>query len=177
MSRSCASWSPAKGSESSCSTALPTYGNGWAGSEAEGDRAAMSTKRKDDPMTITINKTTLAAKLALTAFIAFSAACDGRAWSPFVGTALAVEPPGSASARSGTKAAIVLVHGAWADATGWQAVIPLLQQKGYDVIAVENPLISFSTDVQTTKRVIEAKSKLGPVVVVGHSYGGAVMTN
>lgn len=69
---------------------------------------------------------------------------------------------------------IVLVHGAWADGTGWQSIIPRLQRAGYKVIAVQNPLTSLADDVATTKRVIDAQT--GPVVVVGHSYGGAVMT-
>lgn len=70
--------------------------------------------------------------------------------------------------------AIVLVHGAWADGTGWQEVIPLLEEKGYPVIAVQNPLISLANDVETTRRVIDAQP--GPVIVVGHSYGGAVIS-
>ena len=71
---------------------------------------------------------------------------------------------------------IVLVHGAWADGTGWQRVIPLLERDGYPVIAVQNPLTSLADDVATTRRVIEAEAQLGPVVVVAHSYGGAVTT-
>lgn len=72
------------------------------------------------------------------------------------------------------KPSIVLVHGSWADGTSWQHVIPLLQQKGYTVIAVQNPLTSLPEDIATTKRVIDAQP--GPVVAVGHSYGGAVIT-
>ncbi|WDT75553.1 MAG: alpha/beta hydrolase [Candidatus Manganitrophus sp.] len=72
------------------------------------------------------------------------------------------------------KPTIVLVHGAFADGTSWQHVIPRLERDGYTVIAVQNPLTSFKEDVQTTKRVIDAQK--GPVVVVGHSYGGAVIT-
>jgi len=69
--------------------------------------------------------------------------------------------------------AIVLVHGAFADATGWARVIRILQRDGYFVTAVQNPLESFAGDVKTTKRIIDAQQ--GPVVVVGHSYGGAVI--
>ena len=72
------------------------------------------------------------------------------------------------------KPTIVLVHGAFADGTGWQRVIPILQRDGYDVIAVQNPLASLAGDVETTKRVIDAQK--GPVILVGHSYGGAVIT-
>lgn len=76
--------------------------------------------------------------------------------------------------RPSHRTTVVLVHGAFADGTGWQRVIPLLERDGYNVIAVQNPLSSLVTDVETTKRVIEAQQ--GPVVVVGHSYGGAVIT-
>ena len=72
------------------------------------------------------------------------------------------------------KPAIVLVHGAFADGSGWRHVIPLLELDGYAVIAVQNPLTSFGDDVATTKRVIDAQA--GSVVAVGHSYGGAVIT-
>ena len=69
---------------------------------------------------------------------------------------------------------IVLVHGAWADGSSWAKIIPLLQQKGYHVTAVQNPLTSFADDVAATKRVIDAQD--GPVLLVGHSYGGAIIT-
>jgi pimeloyl-ACP methyl ester carboxylesterase len=72
------------------------------------------------------------------------------------------------------KPSIVLVHGAFADATGWQKVIPLLEAKGFTVTAVQNPLKSLADDVATTRRAIE--SQKGDVVLVGHSYGGAVIT-
>lgn len=69
---------------------------------------------------------------------------------------------------------VILVHGAFADGGSWGDVIPLLEKEGYDVIAVQNPLTSYSDDVATTRRVIDAQS--GSVVLVGHSYGGAVIT-
>ncbi len=69
---------------------------------------------------------------------------------------------------------IVLVHGAFADGSSWNAVVPLLQAKGLKVIVVQNPLTSLADDVQFTSRAIsEAK---GPVVLVGHSWGGTVIT-
>jgi pimeloyl-ACP methyl ester carboxylesterase len=70
---------------------------------------------------------------------------------------------------------IVLVHGAFADGSGWNRVISLLQAGGFDVTAVQNPMTSLADDVATTRRAIEAQG--GPVVLVGHSYGGAVITN
>lgn len=78
------------------------------------------------------------------------------------------------SPKHAAKPTIVLVHGAFADATGWQHVIPILERDGYSVVAVENALASLAGDVETTKRLIDAQT--GPVVVVGHSYGGAVIT-
>ena len=73
-----------------------------------------------------------------------------------------------------SKPTIVLVHGAFADGSSWAKVIPILENDGYSVIAVQNPLTSLADDVATTKRVIDAQK--GPVVAVGHSYGGAVIT-
>ena len=69
---------------------------------------------------------------------------------------------------------VILVHGAFADGSAWGNVIPLLEKAGYDVIAVQNPLTSYADDVATTRRVIDAQQ--GSVVLVGHSYGGAVIT-
>jgi pimeloyl-ACP methyl ester carboxylesterase len=78
------------------------------------------------------------------------------------------------SGDQGGKPAIVLVHGAFADGTSWQHVIPLLERDGYTVTAVQMPLSSLAADVETTKRVIDAQT--APVIVVGHSYGGAAIT-
>src|ERR1700688_3830121 len=69
---------------------------------------------------------------------------------------------------------IVIVHGAWADGSSWSKVIPLLQAKGLHVVAVQNPLTSLADDVAATKRAIALED--GPVLLVGHSYGGAVIT-
>ena len=79
-----------------------------------------------------------------------------------------------ASAKPAEKPAIVLVHGAFADAASWNRVIPILLRDGYEVTAVENPLQSLPGDIEWTKRVVDAQTK--PVVLVGHSYGGAVIT-
>jgi pimeloyl-ACP methyl ester carboxylesterase len=69
---------------------------------------------------------------------------------------------------------IVLVHGAWADGSCWSKVIPLLQAKGLNVVTVQNPLTSIAEDVIATNRMINTQK--GPVILVGHSYGGAVIT-
>ena len=71
---------------------------------------------------------------------------------------------------------VVLVHGAFADGTGWQHVIPLLEDRGYPVVAVQNALTSVQDDIATTKRVVDAESQKGPVIVVGHSFGGVPIT-
>lgn len=72
------------------------------------------------------------------------------------------------------KPTIILCHGAFADASSWNSVIPILQKDGYTVIAVQEPLTSTAEDVAATKRAI-ARAK-GPVVLVGHSYGGVVIS-
>lgn len=72
------------------------------------------------------------------------------------------------------QARVVLVHGAWADGSNWSKVIPLLQKQGYRVTAVQNPLTSLSDDAGVTRRVLAQQQ--GPTILVGHSYGGAVIT-
>lgn len=79
-------------------------------------------------------------------------------------------------AKPRKKPTIVLVHGAWADALGWQDVISRLQHDGYPVRAVEIPLSSFASDVEATQRSLDAASATGPVIVAAHSFGGAVVT-
>jgi len=69
---------------------------------------------------------------------------------------------------------VVLVHGAFADGSSWSKIIPILQAKGFNVIAVQNPLTSLADDVAATKRAIAAMD--GPVLLVGHSYGGMVIS-
>ncbi len=70
---------------------------------------------------------------------------------------------------------VLLVHGAFVDASSWIGVIPLLQAQGYNVLAVQNALTSFEEDVQVTRQALASFS--GPTILVGHSYGGAVITN
>jgi pimeloyl-ACP methyl ester carboxylesterase len=69
---------------------------------------------------------------------------------------------------------VVLVHGGFVDGSGWEAVYRSLRRDGHTVSVVQNPTISLSDDVRVTKRVIAAQN--GPVVLVGHSYGGVVIT-
>ena len=70
---------------------------------------------------------------------------------------------------------IILVHGAWADGSSWNKVISILEKAGHRVIAVQLPLHSLANDIATVKRAIDLVG--GPVTLVGHSYGGAVITN
>jgi pimeloyl-ACP methyl ester carboxylesterase len=69
---------------------------------------------------------------------------------------------------------IVLVHGAWADGSGWKDVYDILVKDGYNVSIVQEPETSFKEDVAATKRVLAQQG--GPCILVGHSYGGAVIT-
>jgi len=73
-----------------------------------------------------------------------------------------------------TVKAIVLVHGGFVDGSGWEEVYKILKKDGYNVSIVQNPTISLADDVAVTKRVLATQS--GPVILVGHSYGGAVIT-
>ena len=69
---------------------------------------------------------------------------------------------------------VVFVHGAWADGSCWNKVLPLLKAKGLKVVSVQNPLTSLADDVAATHRTLSAQE--GPVVLVGHSWGGVVIT-
>jgi len=73
-----------------------------------------------------------------------------------------------------TNATVVLVHGAWADGSSWNKVTAELQQKGFPVVAAQIPLTSFRDDVTVLRKVLLRQE--GPVVLAGHSYGGAVIT-
>src|SRR5712691_207545 len=77
------------------------------------------------------------------------------------------------SSESGVRN-VVLVHGGFVDGSGWQAVHDLLTKDGYRVAVVQNPTLSLDDDAAVTRRAIEDLD--GPVVIVGHSYGGAVIT-
>ena len=85
-----------------------------------------------------------------------------------MGTASAVMP-------EAMKATIVLVHGALADSSSWDGVISKLQADGYTVIAAPDPLRSLKSDSDYVSGIV--KNIMGPVVLVGHSYGGSIITN
>lgn len=118
------------------------------------------------------------ARLLVPALLAFSIACDAQhATSPLSTSATSASLSNVKVAPNAANTTIVLVHGAWADGTGWQDVIPYLQREGYKVVAVQNPLASLAGDVETTRRAIDRETSMGRnVVVAAHSYGGAVMS-
>src|SRR5687768_5962656 len=92
--------------------------------------------------------------------------------------ALAASVPSGAGAaeKSGAKKpTIVLVHGAFADASSWNGVVERLQRKGFRVIAVANPLRSLTGDAEYLRKVLASID--GPIVLAGHSYGGMVESN
>jgi pimeloyl-ACP methyl ester carboxylesterase len=86
----------------------------------------------------------------------------------FIGAAFAASSPAYAAVK-----AIVLVHGAFADGSGWKPVAEILQGHGYSVRVVQEPETSFDADVAATRRALD---KAGPCVLVGHSYGGMIIT-
>ena len=127
-------------------------------------------------------RTTIASRLLLPVLMccATIASESQQSTSPPSRRPSAVQRDGSSNGSGAPGIAnttIVLVHGAFADATSWQEVIPLLQHEGYNVVAVQNPLLSADQDVETTRRAIKRETDAGrDVVVVGHSYGGFVIS-
>jgi pimeloyl-ACP methyl ester carboxylesterase len=81
----------------------------------------------------------------------------------------------SSDLMPGNNTRIVLVHGSWSDGSVWSKVIPILTDAGYRVIAAQLPLHSLENDIDTVKRAVERIG--GPAILVGHSYGGEVITN
>jgi pimeloyl-ACP methyl ester carboxylesterase len=82
-----------------------------------------------------------------------------------------VTPP----AAGGVKPTVVLVHGAWADNSSWDGEVTELEKEGYDARAISNPLEDLTTDAGSVKSFLATMK--GPIVLVGHSYGGSVITN
>jgi pimeloyl-ACP methyl ester carboxylesterase len=85
-----------------------------------------------------------------------------------------IQPQGS-QGTSSNATSIILVHGGWADGSSWSKVVTILKDAGHKVIAVNMPLHNLADDVATVKRAVELVGK--PVILVGHSYGGEVITN
>jgi pimeloyl-ACP methyl ester carboxylesterase len=87
---------------------------------------------------------------------------------------MAASLPSSAQTQESKPVSVVLVHGAFVDGSGWKAVYDLLTRDGYEVLVVQNSTATLDGDVEATREVIRKARK--PVVLVGHSYGGAVIT-
>lgn len=119
-------------------------------------------------MTIRHNPRTLARTVAATVAVLAVTAAGLSAASANPATVTGTRPVAA-------KPTVVLVHGAFADASGWQAVATQLMAKGYPVLAPPNPLRSLDYDSQYLRSFLDTIE--GPVVLVGHSYGGAVITN
>jgi pimeloyl-ACP methyl ester carboxylesterase len=81
---------------------------------------------------------------------------------------------GGTPVSAAQKKSIVLVHGGFVDGSGWEGVYQILKRDGYNVVVVQNPTVSLADDVVVTKRAIDSAG--GNVILVGHSYGGAVVT-
>ena len=80
---------------------------------------------------------------------------------------------GGAAPQTGIKN-VVLVHGAFADGSGWEAVAKVLERDGYTVSVAQPPETSYAEDVKSARAAVDAMD--GPVVIVGHSYGGSIIT-
>ena len=104
---------------------------------------------------------------------------DMKKFIPLAILALLIVPAYVVAVRSdtgsGPKPSIVLIHGAWADGSSWSRVIGILQQQGYTVYAPANPLRGLTSDAAYIASFLQSIS--GPIILVGHSYGGAVITN
>src|SRR4029453_4454838 len=111
---------------------------------------------------------------------AAASAFKRRLMPPPRSNTIETEPPHATSRKesiveAGSEAGtVVLVHGGFVDGSGWQGVYSLLRKDGYSVSVVQNPTLSLEGDVAATKRVVDAQGE--PVILVGHSYGGAGIT-
>src|SRR3989442_2950310 len=124
-------WSAAKRMECSCATAHATSGNGWIGSDRD--------RREPIPGGFMMRY----------ALVALTILASG------VATHLSAQSAGHATTAA--KPTIVLVHGAWADASGWYDVTLALQARGYKVVAVQNSLFSYAKDVETTESRLDSQ--------------------
>jgi len=124
--------------------------------------------------------TTLIASFTLTPYSSF-ASTDGNNTlmqpeeTQDMGTTTTAATNATTTTTNATKPNIVLVHGGWADGGSWSKVIPTLTNAGHRVIAVQLPLHNAAEDIATVKRAVELVG--GPTILVGHSYGGYVITN
>jgi pimeloyl-ACP methyl ester carboxylesterase len=115
--------------------------------------------------------TTLIASFTLTPYSGFASTESNNTLMQPDGT----QAMGTTTNATSTNTTIILVHGGWADGSSWGKVITILKNAGHRVIAVQLPLHNSADDIATVKRAIELTG--GPVLLVGHSYGGFVITN
>ena len=133
----------------------------------------MSARRDDKIIFVVflVLTTTLIASFTLTPYSGFaSTQSNNTLMQPDRTQAM-----GTTTNATSTNATIILVHGGWADGSSWGKVITILKNAGHRVIAVQLPLHNSADDIATVKRAIELAD--GPVLLVGHSYGGFVITN
>ena len=107
--------------------------------------------------------------------IRLALALMGAAALAAASVALPASAEDAAQQPADPKPTVVLVHGAFADSSGWNDVTERLQKQGYTVIAASNPLRGLTSDAEYVKTILSTLT--GPIVLVGHSYGGAVITN
>lgn len=115
-----------------------------------------------------ISTMALVTTLTLTGFLGMTSAQENN-------TSMQSQVLQSSAAANTSKMNIILVHGAWVDGSSWSKVIPILEKAGHKVIAVQLALHSLPDDIATVKRAIDLVG--GPVILVGHSYGGIVISN
>src|SRR6201991_173516 len=119
----------------------------------------------------TLSKVAIAAGLAT----AVLSACSAAPASPPPSANTESSVPSASANGDGARPTVVLVHGAWADASSWAGEVKSLQASGYTVRAIANPVQDLTTDSETVADFL--KTVDGPIVLVGHSYGGSVITN
>ncbi|WP_242453880.1 alpha/beta hydrolase [Mycolicibacterium sp. P9-64] len=119
--------------------------------------------------TVRMGALTSAVAVACVVIVPAAVAACAPAASPTVASPPAAPPPSAA------KPTIVLVHGAFADASSWGGEVGALEKQGYDARAIANPLENLDSDSDSVKNFLGTLS--GPIVLVGHSYGGSVITN
>jgi pimeloyl-ACP methyl ester carboxylesterase len=139
----------------------------------------VSTRRRDDKIIFVVFlflSTTLIASFTLTPYSGFaSTESENNTLMQPDGTQDMGTTTATTTNATSTNTTIILVHGGWADGSSWGKVITILKNAGQRVIAVQLPLHNSADDIDTVKRAIELAG--GPVLLVGHSYGGFVITN
>lgn len=136
----------------------------------ENQPSSLKEEENKQPLTNSLTRRTMVKRLGMAA-----AATVAVSVSP--GFALADDAGRSDDSSPSRKPSgfnVLLVHGAFADASSWNQVVSLLQKEGHNVLAVQLPLTSLADDVAVTRQALA--SLVGPTVLVGHSYGGAVIT-